>query len=340
MIITGDHAITTRAVAEQIGLFKKGDIILTGSQIEKMSDTELKNKIENIRIIARALPIQKLRIVDALQKKGHIVAMTGDGVNDAPALKKADIGIAMGITGTSVAKEVSKATLVDDNFATIVKAIGIGRHIYNTLIRSAKFFLSCNGGEITAVFMAIMLRFPLPLLPLQILLMNMLTDNFPALGLGFESVEEGIMKLPPRNPKEKPITKKTFISIVIFGLIMGAGTLYMFIQYKDINLSKAQTIAFTTLVMFQMFAVMSSRSLLPSIKKLNPFSNMWLLGAVILSLSIQAAVIYISPLQIIFGTTPLFTIDWLKIIAISSLGFIGMELSKLIIIPKKSPNNA
>ena len=335
MIITGDHAITTRAVAEQIGLFKKGDIILTGSQIEQMSDAELKNKIENIKIIARALPIQKLRIVDALQKKDHIVAMTGDGVNDAPALKKADIGISMGITGTSVAKEVSKATLVDDNFATIVKAIGIGRNIYNTLIRSAKFFLSCNGGEITSVFMAIMLRFPLPLLPLQILLMNMLTDNFPALGLGFESAEEGIMKRPPRNPKEKPITKSIFISIVMFGLIMGAGTLYMFIQYKDINLPKAQTIAFTTLVMFQMFAVMSSRSLLPSIKKLNPFSNMWLLSAVVLSLSIQVAVIYIPPLQVIFGTTSILAIDWLKIIAISSLGFIGMELSKLIMIPKK-----
>jgi len=334
MIITGDHAITTKAVAQQVGLFDKDDIVLIGNDIEKMSDSELEKKIEKVRIIARALPIQKSRIVNALQKKGHIVAMTGDGVNDAPALKKADIGIAMGITGTDVAKEVSKATLVDDNFATIVNAIAEGRNIYNTLIRSAKFFLACNTGEITSVFIAILLGFPLPLLPLQILLMNMLTDNLPALGLGFESSEEGVMKQPPRNPKENPITKKTFLSILIFGIIMGLGTLYIFMQHKDINLPKAQTIAFTTLVMFQMFAVISSRSLYPSLKKLNPFSNPWLLGAVSLSLLIQAAVIYLPPLQTIFGTTPLSAANWIQIIAISSLGFIGMELSKFIIKPK------
>ena len=328
MIITGDHAITTKAVAQQVGLFEEGDIVLTGADLEKMSDSELEKKIEKIRIIARALPIQKSRVVDALQKKGHIVAMTGDGVNDAPALKKADIGIAMGITGTDVAKEVSKATLTDDNFATIVNAIEEGRNIYNKMINSAKYLLSCNAGEITAVFMAIMLKFPLPLLPLQILLMNLLTDDFPALGLGFESSEEGIMKRPPRDPKEKPISREIFISIVIFGLIMGLGTLFIFMQYKEIDLSKAQTVAFTTLVIFQMFAVMSSRTLHHSLGHLNPFSNKWLLGAVCLSLSIQLAVVYWSPLQNIFGTVSLLAIDWLKIIGISSLGFIMMEISK------------
>ncbi|MCK4521254.1 MAG: cation-translocating P-type ATPase [Nanoarchaeota archaeon] len=328
MIITGDHAITTKAVAQQIGLFREGDIILTGDDVEKMSDAELEKKIEKVIIIARALPIQKLRIVDALQKKGHIVAMTGDGVNDAPALKKADIGIAMGITGTDVAKEVSKATLTDDNFATIVNAIEEGRNIYNKMIKSAKYLLSCNAGEITAVFIAIMLKFPLPLLPLQILLMNLLTDDFPALGLGFESNEEGIMNHPPRNPKENPVSWKIFLSIVIFGLIMGLGTLFIFMQYKEINLSKAQTVAFTTLVMFQMFAVMSSRTLHHSLKHLNPFSNKWLFGAVCLSLIIQLAVVYWSPLQAIFGTVSLLAIDWLKIIGISSLGFIMMGISK------------
>ena len=328
MIITGDHAITTKAIAQQIGLFKEGDVVLTGDDVEKMSDTELEKKIEKVRIIARALPIQKSRIVDALQKRDHIVAMTGDGVNDAPALKKADIGIAMGITGTDVAKEVSKAILTDDNFATIVNAIEEGRNIYNKMIKSAKYLLSCNAGEITAVFMAIMLKFPLPLLPLQILLMNLLTDDFPALGLGFESSEEGIMKRPPRDPKEKPISRKIFLSIVIFGLIMGIGTLFMFMQYKDINVGKAQTVAFTTLVMFQMFAVISSRTLYHSLKHLNPFSNKWLLGAVCLSLIIQLVVVYWSPLQTIFGTVSLLVIDWLKIIGISSLGFIMMEISK------------
>jgi len=334
-IITGDHAITTKAVAKQIGLFKPGDLVITGDEVEKMSDEELEEKIEKIRIIARALPIQKLRVVDALQKKGHIVAMTGDGVNDSPALKKADIGIAMGITGTDVSKEVAKAVLVDDNFATIVNAIEEGRNIYSKMIKSAKYLLSCNTGEITSVFTAIMLKFPLPLLPLQLLLMNLLTDDFPALGLGFEQSEKGIMDQAPRDPKEKPITTKIFLSIFVFGVIMGLGTLYMFMQYKDISLSLAQTVAFTTLVMFQMFAVISSRTLNPSVRHLNPFSNLWLIGAVVLSLLIQVGVVYLGPLQLIFGTVALAGTDWLKIIGISSLGFVMMEISKLFIRHKK-----
>ncbi len=338
MIITGDHPITAKAVAHQIGLFEEGDTLLTGGDIEKMSDGELERKIENVRIIARALPIQKLRIVNALQKNGHIVAMTGDGVNDAPALKKADIGIAMGITGTDVAKEVSKAILTDDNFATIVNAIGEGRNIFDKMIKSAKYLLSCNAGEIATVFIAIMLNFPIPLIPLQILLINLLTDAFPALGLGLEPSEEGIMKRSPRDPKEKPISMKLFLSIVIFGIIMAVGTLFMFVQYKDIDLIKAQTIAFTTLVMFQLFAVMSSRSLHSSFTKLNPFSNKWLLGAVLLSFAMQLAVVYWPPLQSVFGTVPLSAADWVKILGISSLGFIVMEISKFFVVKIENNN--
>lgn len=178
----------------------------------------------------------------------------------------------------------------------------------------------------------------LVLLPLMLLLMNLLTDDFPALGLGFESGEDGIMERSPRNPKENPISMKLFTSIIIFGLIMGLGTLFMFLQYKEINLSKAQTVAFTTLVMFQMFAVMSSRSLRHSLKHINPFSNMWLFGAVCLSLGIQVVVIYWTPLQAIFGTVPLMATDWLKIIGISSLGFIAMEISKFFVGKGKSIN--
>jgi P-type Ca2+ transporter type 2C len=326
MIITGDHAETTKAIAHKVGLLRKGDLILTGTELDKMSDSQLKRNIDKIKIIARALPIQKLRIVEMLQRKGHVVAMTGDGINDSPALKKADIGIAMG-TGTDVAKEVSKAILVDDNFATIVKAIEEGRNIYDKMIKSAKYLLSCNSGEIMTVLIAILIGLPLPLIPLQILLINLLTDTSPALGLGFEGSEEGIMKRKPHHPKDNPITKRLLYTIIIFGFIMGFGTLFMFSQYE--NLIKAQTIAFTTLVMFQMFAVLSSRSLYPSIKKLNPFSNLYLLGAIILSVLIQIAVIYLGPLQTIFGTVALSSNDWLKIILVSSIGFIIMELSKL-----------
>ncbi len=334
MIITGDHALTTKAIATQVGLFKKGDAMLTGEELDRMSDKMLRSKIGQIRIIARVLPIQKLRIVNLLQKKGHVVAMTGDGVNDAPALKKADIGIAMGITGTDVAKEVSDAILIDDNFSTIVNAISIGRNIYDKMIKSAKYLLSCNAGEIIAVLTAVLLKFPLPLLPLQILLMNLLTDDFPALGLGLENEEKDIMTRPPRDPKESPITNKILILVVLFGLIMGLGTFLVFALYQGTDLRKAQTVAFTALVMIQMFAVVSSRSLRFSWKKINPFTNLWLSGAICLSLLIQVSVIYWSPFQLVFSTAPLGLVDWLRILGVAAVGFMIMEISKLVIKPK------
>lgn len=329
MMITGDNAVTAQAIGEQIGLLKQGDVVITGEELDKMSDEQLASRIERVRIFARALPIQKTRIVDALQKKGHIVAMTGDGVNDAPALKKADIGIAMGITGSDVAKEVSKATLVDDNFATIVNAVEEGRNIYNKMLKSAGYLLSCNAGEITAVFFSILLRFPLPLKPLQLLMMSLITDDFPALGLGMERSESGMMALPPRAPDKKPISTRMLFSIILFGLIMGFGTLAVFYYYKDISLAKAQTMAFTTLVMFQMFAVLSSRTSKHSLSALNPFSNVFLLLGILFSISLQVAVIYVPQLQVIFGTTGLSLVEWIEIIVISSTGFIVMELSKL-----------
>ena len=338
MIITGDHAITTKAIATQIGLFSKDDLVITGGDLEKMSDSELEEKIEKVRIIARALPIQKSRIIDVLQKKGHIVAMTGDGVNDAPALKKADIGIAMGITGTDVAKEVSKATLADDNFATIVNAIEEGRNIYDKMLKSTRFLLSCNMGEIVTIFFAIMVNMPLPLLTLQILMINLLTDGVPAMGLSMEPHEKDIMKRKPRNPKGNPITTPMFIMIVIFGVIMGIGTLYLFnahLQGGDIlHVKEAQTVAFTTLVLFEMFAVMGSRSLYP-FKGLNPFTNLWLMAGVIFSIGMQLIVVYWPPLQSVFGTVALSWNDWEGILLVSFLGFAVMELGKYFIKDKE-----
>jgi Ca2+-transporting ATPase len=330
MVITGDHAITAKAVARQIGMFKEGDIALTGEEIDRMTDAELDAKISRVRIIARSLPIQKSRIVASLQRKGHVVAMTGDGVNDAPALKKADIGIAMGITGTDVAKEVSKAILVDDNFATIVKAVKEGRNIYDKIVKSTRYLLSCNMGEIVSVFLAIALQFPLPLIPLQILLMNLLTDGLPAMGLGMEPSEEDAMARPPRDPKESPLTRQTLVLVLLFGLIMGAGTLYMFYAYLPKGLELAQTVAFTTLVMFEMFAVVGSRSL-HAFRHANPLTNLWLLGGIAGSVLIQALVIYAEPLRPVFGTVPLAAFDWARIVAIAALGYVLMEAGKLFI---------
>lgn len=330
VMITGDHPTTAKAISRQIGLLQEGDIVLTGAELEKMSDAELEAQIDNIRIIARAMPIQKTRIVTAFQKKGHILAMTGDGVNDAPALKKADVGIAMGIIGTDVSKEVAKTILADDNFNTIVNAISEGRNIYDKIIKSTKYLLACNVGEIFSVFLAILLRFPLPLTPLQILLMNLLTDGIPALGLGWENAEDDVMKRPPRDPKENPISREILMLILFFGVAMGLGTLFVFAMYQDKGLSYAQTMAFTTLVMFEMFAVMSARSF-AGFKKINPFSNKWLSLGIMTSILLQLAVIYIGPLQNVFGTVPINWIDWMIILGVSCFGFILMELSKFFI---------
>ena len=338
IMITGDHPTTAKAIARQIGLLHDGDIVLTGQDLDKLSDTELSAQIDSIRIIARALPIQKTRIVDALQKKGHIVAMTGDGVNDAPALKKADVGIAMGITGTDVSKEVAKTILVDDNFATIVRAISEGRNIYDRIIKSTKYLLACNVGEVTAVFFAVLLSYPLPMITLQILLMNLLTDGLPALGLGSEKAEEDVMKHPPRNPKANPLTREMLLLIMIFGMAMGLGTLFAFQLFYKPDLKLGQTVAFTTLVMFEMFAVMSARSF-ASFKKLNPFSNRWLLLGIMTSIGIQLIVIYTPFMQRVFGTVALGWLEWLIIIGISSFGFIMMEISKLFVKEKYSTIN-
>lgn len=338
MMITGDHEITATAIAKQIGLYKEGDITLTGKEIEGIPEKELVAVIDKVSVAARVLPVQKLKIVEALQKSGHVVSMTGDGINDAPALKKADIGIAMGITGTDVSKEVADAILIDDNFTTIVNAIREGRNIYDKVIKSAKYLLSCNTGEILVILLSILMELPLPLIPLQILMINLLTDAFPALGLGFETAEDSAMERPPRKPAEKPINGRRFVSIITMGIVMALGTLYLFNEYLETGLDYARTVAFTTLVFIQMFAVMSSRSLTPSLQKLNPFTNLWLLGGVTFSVLLHLVVVYWPPMQSIFKTVPLQWNDWWSIIAVSSIGLIVMELSKVAIrFERKSP---
>ncbi len=338
VLITGDAAGTATAVAKKIGLFKDGDIVLTGEQIEKMSAAQLERDMTKVSVVARTMPIQKSRIVEALRKNGHIVCMTGDGVNDAPALKKADMGISMGITGTDVAKEVSKATIVDDNFATIIAGIMEGRNVYDKIINSTRYLLSCNAGEITIVLLSIIFGMPLPLIPLQILLMNLLTDGLPALGLGFEKSTHEVMQRAPRHPSEKPLSNRLIASIVAFGLLMGIGSFALFVSYLPEGLQKAQSVAFTTLVMFQMFAAVGSRSIYP-FRNLNILSNKWLAGGIASSVLIQLLILYWAPLQAVFGTVPLGIWDWAKILAVSSFGFILMEIGK-IFLSKEHPQKS
>jgi Ca2+-transporting ATPase len=340
MMITGDSPRTAKAIGKSIGLLKEGDEIITGVDLNQINDQELQKRIAKIRICARFLPIQKLRIVNALQKKGHIVAMTGDGVNDAPALKKSDLGIAMGITGTDVAKEVSEMTLADDNFSTIVAAIEEGRNIYDKMLKSIKYLLTCNAGEVLTVFVALLLNFPIPLLPLQILLMNLLTDGLPALALSAEPIDHTVMSRPPRDPKEKPVNSGMLALILIFGGLMAAGTLFLFDKFytQTNDLVLAQTIAFTSLVAFEMFAVISSRKLYKLSFSKGFFSNPYLHLAIFSSVALQFAVVYIPFLQNIFGTTALSLIHWVYIVGVAFIGFIVMEVSKLFIKYEKRKN--
>ncbi|MBI5388754.1 cation-transporting P-type ATPase [Candidatus Woesearchaeota archaeon] len=328
MMITGDHPATAKAIAALINHAVADEEIITGDEIEKMSDDHLLAIIHQIKIIARALPAHKLRVVHALQKKGHVVAMTGDGVNDAPAIRRADVGISMGITGTDVTKQSSHGILLDDNFASIVASVREGRTVYDKMIKSAKYLLSCNVGEIFTILFSLLLFLPLPLLPLQILMINVLTDAIPAVGLALEKSEETVMKKKPRQKNQYPLTRKDVFLLLFFGLVMCVGTLLVF-YWNLPNLPKARTIAFTTLVFFQLFAVLSSRSFAPAWMPSKLFSNMWLWGGVCLAIGLHLMVVYTPFFQGVFGTVALSGFELLEVTAVATLGFIIMEASKL-----------
>jgi len=326
VIITGDHKLTAVAIAKDLGLFKEGDKALSGDELDKLSDGELNRIAEDIKVYARVSPEHKVRILNALKKKGHIVAMTGDGVNDAPALKKADIGIAMGITGTDVAKEASDMVLTDDNFASIVNAVEEGRGIYSSIKQFVQYTLSSNLGEILVIFMAIIIGWPLPLIAIQILWVNLLTDGLPGLALGLDSFSKDIMKKPPRKREEKIISKDVIQNILIVGFVMMIGTLFMFYSY-GIESIKAKSIAFTTLVMFQLFNVLTYRA---KNFKINIKTSKFLVGSVIITVLMQLAVLY-TPLNVAFKTVPLGLFDWIKILLVSCILYIILESRKMFI---------
>jgi Ca2+-transporting ATPase len=324
VLITGDHKLTAIAIAKELGLFKEGDKALSGDELDNLSDEKLDSIIEDIVIYARVSPEHKVRILNALKKKGHIVAMTGDGVNDAPALKKSDIGVAMGITGTDVAKEASDMVLTDDNFASIVSAVEEGRGIYNSIKQFVQYTLSSNLGEIVVIFLAILIGWPLPLIAIQILWVNLLTDGLPGLALGLDPFSKDIMKKPPRKRKENIISKEVIQNILIVGFVMGIGTLFMFYSY-GVELDKARSIAFTTLIMFQLFNVLTYRA---KNFKINIKTSGFLIGSVIISLLMQLAILY-TPLNVAFKIVPLGLFDWIKILLVSCTLYIILESRKM-----------
>jgi len=348
MMITGDHPKTAAVIANELGMSESGRAV-TGAELERMAEEMLHQTVREVSVYARVNPEHKLRIVKALQREGAIVAMTGDGVNDAPALKTADIGVAMGVTGTDVSKQAADMVLADDNFATIVTAVEEGRAIFSNIRKFLRYLLSSNIGEVMTMFFGVLLAHAiglkaeagspvvLPLLATQILWINLVTDGAPALALGVDPADADVMNDPPRPRSEAVITRSMWTGILFVGAIVAAGTLLVLdaslpggLIEGSGNMRYAQTMAFTTLVLFSLFTVFNARSDERS-AFVGLFSNKWLWGAVLLSLLLQAAVIYIPFLQQAFSTVSLGAKDWLFCAAVASSVLWLRELSKVVL---------
>ena len=331
VMITGDHKNTAVAIARELGFYGRDSQALTGEDVDRLSDEELDASVENVAVYARVSPEHKLRAVRAWRRRGEIVAMTGDGVNDAPAVKEADIGVAMGITGTDVTKEVSDMVITDDNFASIVAAVEEGRGIYDNIRKFIHFLLSCNLGEILVMFTAALFGFPVPLLPIQILWVNLVTDGLPALALGVDPVDPNIMERPPRKADEPIITGARGWLIGIQGTFIAACSLGAFLfvlLYEKEGIERARTAALATLACSQLFHAFNCRSMRQSLFKLGILSNPQLVGAVSLSFLLQMAVIYVPFLQPVFKTEALSLLDLGMIMVFSTLPLWTMELVK------------
>ncbi|WP_349407017.1 calcium-transporting P-type ATPase, PMR1-type [Clostridium perfringens] len=332
VMITGDYKNTAFAIANELGIAEDISQAITGHEIDKFKEEEFNEKIINYRVFARVSPEHKVKIVKAFKSHGNIVSMTGDGVNDAPSLKAADIGVAMGITGTDVSKGASDMILTDDNFSTIVSAVEEGRKIYLNIKKSIVFLLSCNLGEILTLFTAILLNWNSPLQPIHILWVNLITDSFPALALGVDKTKEDVMNNPPRNPKESIFVKSDKIQLIINGVLIGGITLFAFKLgerlYAD-SLIHAQTMAFVVLSVSQLFLSLSLRSNTKSAFSLGLFSNKYLVYSILLGIFLQVIIISISFIANIFKVTPLLLYDWIVVILVSLIPFAINEILKL-----------
>ncbi len=328
VMITGDHKLTAMTIAKELGILDEGQEAIEGRVLEKMSDEDLFRNVERYSVYARVSPEHKVRIVKAWQQKGRIVAMTGDGVNDAPALKRANIGCAMGITGTDVSKEAADMVLTDDNFATIVSAIEEGRSIFDNIKKSIHFLLSCNIGEVVALTVCIVLNYPIPLLPIHILWVNLVTDSFPALALGVDPAEKDIMKRKPRDPKESIFGGGLGLVIALEGAAIGILTVIAFQIGRLESLELGRSMAFVVLSLSQLFHTFNVRAMDKSIFQVGFTSNKQLLGALFVSFLLMIGILVIPPLRTVFKLATIDPVHWGILLGISLMILVVVELAK------------
>ncbi len=330
VMITGDFLTTAVAIAHDLNLLRPRGRAVTGAELDALSEDEFLDQVEDIDVYARVSPQHKVRIVDALMQREYVVAMTGDGVNDAPALKKASIGVAMGITGTDVTKEVAAMVLADDNFISIVSAIEEGRIVFRNVKQTTAYLFMTNIGEVATVLAAVFAGLPLPLLPAQILWMNLVTDGFPSLALATEGVHGDVLNEPPKSRKTPFLSKNVIVLTVVTSAIMCAGTLLLFVRaLSGGDPEYARTVAFTAMAMFQLWNVFNMRSGRKSLLDIGFFSNFYVVLAVAASIGLQMAVLYVPGLQKVFQTAPLGVIDWAAIVLTTSSVVVAVELFKL-----------
>ena len=334
VMITGDHKVTATAIAKQIGIYKDGDMTVTGQELDAMSDEELDLQLERISVYARVSPENKIRIVDAWQRKGRIVSMTGDGVNDAPALKKADIGVAMGITGTEVSKDASAMILSDDNFATIIKAVLNGRNVYRNIINAIQFLLSGNMAAIIAVVYCSVMALAAPFEPVHLLFINLLTDSLPALAIGMEASDKLLLKDKPRDPKQGILTKKFTLRLFGYGLLISVATMTAYYIGLKENVMTATTMAFATLTLARLFHGFNCRSE-QSIVKIGLFSNKWSIGAFFTGIILLVIVLFVPVMQKLFAVVPLAESQLLSVLLLALAPTILIQLIKIL---KESSN--
>lgn len=329
VMITGDHKVTATAIAKQIGIFKDGDISLTGTELDNMTNEELSKILNKVSVYARVSPEHKIRIVNLWQEKGNIVAMTGDGVNDAPALKSANIGIAMGITGTDVSKDAASVILTDDNFATIIKAVANGRSIYANIKNSIKFLLSGNTSGILAVLYTSIMALPIPFSAVHLLFINLLTDSLPAIAISMDSPTKDIIKEKPRKVDESILTKDFFKEIIIHGINIAIFTMIAFYIGLKTNNATASTMAFSTLCLARLWHSFNSRSR-KSIIKQGLFSNKYIIYAILTGLILLILVLFVPPLQTLFEVEPLSTNNFIAILVLSLMPTLIIQITRII----------